>query len=397
MLDKISKAVLLLLLTELCLGGGGRFTAAGPISLRMILFGLALLITLISVVKGATISNSHLKLLLAFGIVIALGIGMGLTNQSPSKPLWEDVKPLLYFLVLPFFALTINKNEIIVFSKIIKVSSLIIALSFFILLLLIHTGIIPFLAFYRFTLKSEELFYRGELTFFYKGFLFLGIGIIFFFFNSENKKLPIALLLAAIALSITRGLLFSLCITFSFFYLIQREKYRAIFFAGVAIAIAIWGNQFTISMSRWLDSTRQKKTNQLTEALNPNLFGARNYSDEGRLAQIKEVKESVSWSSWVVGHGFGQGIPSRPVHMEIAYLEVFHKQGIFGLMFWGGIAVMIFLAFHKSDQSGIAHAFLFSSLFIFIESATNQYFNNPIGMSVLLLSLVSLDKLKREQ
>lgn len=397
MLVKISKIVLLLLLTELCLGGGGRFTAVGPMSLRMILFGLALLIVLISIAKGVVIPNSYRKFLLAFGGIIVLGIGMGLINQSPSRLLWEDVKPLLYFLILPFFALTVNKNEIIVSAKIIKISSLILALTFFIVLILIHSGIIPFLTFYRFTLKSEELFYRGELTFFYKGFLFLGIGVIFYFFDgSENKKLLIVLLLTAIALSITRGLLFSLCIIFSLFYLIQKEKYRTIFFAGVAVVIAVWGNQLTINMSRWLDSTRQKKTNPSTETLNPNLFGARSYSDEGRLIQIKEVKENISWPSLIVGHGFGQGIPSRPVHMEIAYLEVFHKQGILGLLFWGWIAVTIILAFHQSDQSGMAHAFFFSSLFVFVESATNQYFNNPIGMSVLLLSLVSLDKLKRE-
>ncbi len=127
------------------------------------------------------------------------------------------------------------------------------------------------------------------------------------------------------------------------------------------------------------------------------MFGVRNYSDEGRVEQVKQVKNGLSPATLIIGHGFGQGIPARPVHMEIAYLEVLHKQGLVGLAFWGTIAALLFIAYQKSDQSALAKAFFFSAIYVFVESCTNQYFNNPIGMSVLLLSLVNLNKLSKSE
>ena len=61
---------------------------------------------------------------------------------------------------------------------------------------------------------------------------------------------------------------------------------------------------------------------------NEKLLGDRSQSDAGRIAQIKEVISMTSVLSSFIGNGFGIGIPSRPVHMEISYLEIFHKQGI---------------------------------------------------------------------
>jgi len=50
--------------------------------------------------------------------------------------------------------------------KVIKVTSLGMAVVFIVLLVLVNAGVIPFLDFYRITEKSQELFYRGEATFF---------------------------------------------------------------------------------------------------------------------------------------------------------------------------------------------------------------------------------------
>jgi len=65
-----------------------------------------------------------------------------------------------------------------------------------------------------------------------------------------------------------------------------------------------------------------------------------------------------------------------------------------GLIFWGSLAGTILVQYRKAIASPAANAFFFSALFIFVESLTNQYINNPIGMSMLLLSLVCLYKLK---
>ncbi|MBI1768789.1 MAG: hypothetical protein HYR67_10475 [Bacteroidetes bacterium] len=392
MLNRISKTILLVIIIELCLGGGGRLTTIGPVSLRMVLFCIAIVLTTLLLLSGKSISTRYWKILAAFFLMNLVGVGLGWLNGSAKILIWEDVKPLLYFLILPFFALAIDESSPLNISKIIKVCALLTASLFFLLLILVHSGVFTFLSFYKATEKTVEFFYRGEITFFYKGFLFLGIGSIFFFFSESNKKfLFVTVLVLAIIFSVTRGLLFSLSCTLAAYFIGKKKYYHATSAAIFSLIIVVWGNTSTINFSRWIDANKGDKA---YEEASPHLFGDRKYSDEGRFAQIKEVGERVSLTSIFVGHGFGQGIPARPIHMEIAYLEIFHKQGLIGLAFWGSLAWMLFTAYRDSNRSNFANAFFFSSLFVFVESATNQYFNNPIGMSVLLLSLVSLYKLK---
>ena len=205
MLDKISRVIFISVLIELCLGGGGRLTAFGPISLRMILFGLAITWAGFLLLKGRTIPSQLWKLFFLFLITLAIGILTAVLNNNFLPSLWEDVKPLLYFLMLPFFGLVIKGKEIEIAGKVIKGSSMFMAALFFLFFLLINLGIIPFLSFYKATEKSVEFFYRGELSFFYKGFLFFGIGALFYYFSeSKNRYVFISLLVLAIIINVFR-------------------------------------------------------------------------------------------------------------------------------------------------------------------------------------------------
>ena len=394
MSGKFGPLLVLLMITELCLGGGGRFTALGYVSLRMVLFAIALMVTAHSfITKKATLPPETIKLTFGFGVMVCLGIIIGRMNNSNLTHLVEDVKPLSYFLMLPFFYLTVEKESIPVIEKVIRISALFMGLVFLILVALINAGLIPFHSFYQATLASEELFYRGELTFFYKGFLFFGVGAIYYFFTgtSTRRYWIISLLVLAIVVSATRGLLFSLALTSATYFFFLKSYSKALVRLAVAGLILIWGSTLITAGSRWVDA---KQTGTSYQKASPNVFGDRNYSDNGRIAQIKEVTQRLSISSALVGHGFGNGIPSRPVHMEISYLEILHKQGLVGLVFWGLFAAAILKQYREAVPSPSANAFLFSALFIFIESLTNQYINNPIGLSMLLLSWVGLNKLK---
>ncbi|MBS1683013.1 MAG: hypothetical protein JST48_14980 [Bacteroidetes bacterium] len=394
MLNRISKIIFFIVVIELCLGGGGKLTAIGPVSFRMILFVLAMALSALHLIRKKELSKNYQKLISFFTVTIFIGLFVGWLNNNPTSLIWEDVKPLLYFFMLIFFALVIHQKEIGRVAKIYQTGSLIIALLFIATLMIIHLDFVPFLSFYSLTEHTQEFFYRGQLTFFYKGFLFLGVGTIFFLFSNTKKKYDFAFfLVSAIVLSVTRGLLFALVITLSAYFISQQKYVLSIIPLMLAFLVVVWGNKITISLSRTLDSVKSERP---YEKSNPDLFGGRAYSDEGRVQQIKEVSERLSVSSVLVGHGFGNGIPARKVHMEIAYLEVFHKQGIIGLLFWLTIAGSIHLAYRKSNLSAEAKSFYYSSLFVFVESATNQFFNNPIGMSVLLISLVSLTELKKQ-
>jgi len=393
MIERVSKILFLLILVELCLGGGGRFTAIGPVSLRMILFSMALAMSVPLLINKKSIPSEIWKLIIGFVCMILIATMVGWIKQNPKNLIYEDVKPLSYFFVLPFFYLIIDDVMITKVIKAIKVSSIFMAAIFILLLVLINSDIIPFLDFYRATLKSEEIFYRGEVTFFYKGFLLFGIGAIFYYFADHSKwrKYFLLVLVIAIILSVTRGLLISLAFTFSIYFFFTNSYWRASVGIALVVIFVVWGSDIILSGSRSFDARLNNKS--YNEA-DPYLLGDRNYSDNGRVTQAKEVWQELSISSCLLGHGFGEGTSSRPVHMEISYLEIFHKQGLTGLIFWGSLAGTILVQYRKAIASPAANAFFFSALFIFVESLTNQYINNPIGMSMLLLSLVCLYKLK---
>ncbi|UII34364.1 hypothetical protein LVD17_11145 [Fulvivirga ulvae] len=391
--------LLQIILLELILGGGGRFTAVGPVSLRMILFGIAIIYTAHSLWKQEKINSQYSALVLAFIIVTVISVLIGNSVKADSKLIFQDVKPLSYFLILPFFALTIqDKSLLINISKLFIYGSLFLSIAYLITIILMNGGIIPFKKFYALTSPTEEFFYRGELAFFYKGFIFLSIGLIFvYFIKPKHWAIMAAIIICAIILTFTRGFIFALLLT-GFTYLLIHSvplklKLPSLLVLLIAtIVLVYYGNDIYSNVSRVISKT--EISSGFTRQFEPDkLLGNREFSDSERKKQLNQVLERTTIASVFLGHGFGIGVPVRPVHMEISYLEIFHKQGLLGLLFWGTVFLMLTKKFQASkfNQSPYSSAFYFGSLFIFFQSATNQYFNNPIGMSFILVALVCLD------
>lgn len=206
------------------------------------------------------------------------------------------------------------------------------------------------------------------------------------------------LLAVGILLSVTRGFIFAIALTYGSYYLLKSSFTRSVIFVALSILIVVIGQVVITQSSKAIDHLKNQQQNVHPEEItpNPNLFGNKSYSDEGRFRQLKEVAGQTNLSSIFIGHGFGNGIPSRPIHMEISYLEIFHKQGLLGLLFWTYLLWLLYQKYRKATPGGMRDAFFFGSLFIYLQSLTNQYINNPIGLSLVLLSLVCLDQLKNE-
>src|SRR6478736_9015664 len=100
-----------IILCEILLGGGGRLTAFGPLSLRMILFGLALTSTAFFLFQGNRLPKEYWRFLVAFSLMLSIGSLWGIASGNDRSLLWEDVKPLLYFLILPFFCFTVTFDQ----------------------------------------------------------------------------------------------------------------------------------------------------------------------------------------------------------------------------------------------------------------------------------------------
>lgn len=384
---------------ELMLGGGGRLIAWGPLSLRMILFAVALIIVAIQVIRQQKIPFNYWLISILFGIVLIIGVARGIAVGALRANWWEDVKPLLYLFMLPFFGFAIQEQgKVEHTASIIKNSGVILSCLFIVTLILLHTNFLSFLDFFYTVNDSQEFFFRGELTFFYKGFIYICIAFLFVHFSkSPYKNYILSLLAVAIFLSVTRGFLFAMALTYAVYYYLKLSYIKSIVFGALAIVVVTVG-QFAIRQSsEAIDQIKNHQEDIQLNKITPSstLLGDKSNSDNGRLQQIREVAAQTDFTSILLGHGFGNGIPSRPVHMEISYLEIFHKQGLLGLAFWAYLLWLLYQKYKASSPHALSDSFFFGSLFVCFQSLTNQYINNPIGLTMILISLVSLDQLKR--
>jgi hypothetical protein len=296
----------------------------------------------------------------------------------------NDMKPLLFFFMLIFFCTFIKDMKGVNLTiKTIKAAALILALPYLIFLLLSRFGIIHLDANVIAMLENHrggDIRFQRHVGFFYNGFFYLCIGFFFFAFEKGKvNKIIAVLILTAIIFTFSRGFLLStglvLLIYVSIRFIRFKLKVKYLAFLMMSGCVALLGAQKYIRT-----------------------VGNKYISDITRVITFKQVVEAVTPLSLFVGHGFGVGTAERPVHMEISYLEIFHKQGIIGLLFWFVLFVVIVQQYFKASRNGnrhIALPFMLSCLFTFIVTATNNYMNNPVGMPVLLISITVLNVLGR--
>jgi hypothetical protein len=401
MLTKVTRYLFIAILAELILGGG-RLISLGPVSLRMVLFSLAIICTVIHLWNGGRIEKKYTKLLLVFTFMLVIGIAIGLLADANKSLLWEDVKPLLYFYLLPFFSFAItSQNDLIHIRKVVIMLASFMAFSFLTILLMISSGLLPFLDFYNIAYPTGEFFFRGEYSFFYKGFIYLCIGFLFGHISFKKNYWWLLIILgSAIALTFTRGFILALGLCYVVYYLFIKKYYVPTLAAlSISFCILFFGKELYGSISQLLNDATATHNVSGKEQHTKSLLGDREFSDNERIRQIKQVAVAITMPSSIWGHGFGNGIDSRPVHMEISYLEIFHKQGLIGIVCWGVILLSIIISYknHWPMKSDLGDAFLMSALFVFFQSLTNQYINNPIGLGMVLIALVSLNILSKKK
>ncbi|KOO58203.1 hypothetical protein WH43_10510 [Rheinheimera sp. KL1] len=104
----------------------------------------------------------------------------------------------------------------------------------------------------------------------------------------------------------------------------------------------------------------------------------------------------ISIESMFIGHGFGIGTESRPNNFEITYLEILHKQGLLGLIFWIGILIHMAMKFwYLKDKVFVSKPIFAGVLVVYTQTLTNPYLINSMGIGYLALAFVSLNMMSR--
>jgi hypothetical protein len=313
----------------------------------------------------------------------------GAAHAADMQLLGDDISPLLSFLALPFFELTLrSKKELILVIRIILVAAMVMACCYAVIVvslwLSLWLGISSLGSLYRWLTQSggNDFGVSGDGTgetgrFAYSGAVFMGIAIVLLSFKKgRSAKAGAFLLFLSLLLVASRGLFLTLAITALCYTLMARiSTIKKLGLCCVVILLAAVCLPILFSLA-----------------------GNRTASNSARLNTIAQVYERVSPESLIVGHGFGIGVPEKPKHMEIVYLEVFQKQGVLGLMWWAALIGMLVTRFRKalaSDNRRLVYSLFLVAIFVLVESATNPFINNPIGMYPFLISFVGLGILAR--
>jgi len=380
------------MLLEIFLGGAGRLTTIGPLTLRMYLFIVGMGLLTVFLLLGKSLSRTTVVLMICFTTVYVIAMVQGLIFSPDYALLFADVKMVSFFFILPFFDIMIDSYK--TYDRIIKLirgAALFLAIAYLIFFVFLNSHVVPFLTVYRAMSKPEyfaEFGFRGEIAVIYKGFIYACIGYFFFFFNEKSKRNTIKILIIFVSVALTLARSYLLLLSFlTLAYIVYRflvsRKNRVL--NMIVIGIVLVGAITLVPI--------------LLEAL-----GDKSASDSIRVVQVQQVFERINPISFFIGHGFGVGVPIRPGHMEITYLEIVHKQGILGLAFWLLIPVYIGLKYYnyriyRKDNPDLnlidARPFLFGVCFLYLQSLFNPYLTNSMGMTFLFISIVVFEKLKK--
>lgn len=373
---------LTLFLFELFLFGSGRPLVIGGVTMRMVFYMLSISIAFLFIFRRSIIQNNDFVLLFSFCFLLVFSSLVGIINGASPKNVLNDVLPLLYFFVITFFGCLVKYDQRFIncwVSTLMK-ASLILAILYFVFLAAIFFGVVSFSTAYQYlSSDSNEVMFRGVDSsspgIFYKSFIFLVIGFFFFYFSKSTlNKLLAALIFIAVLFTLTRGFILCIFVVAYFFLVIEANLIKKISFLIFSCLLFFYLVFFT---------------DMLSLVLRPD-------SDAARYLQFREVIEMVTIESIFVGHGFGIGTESRPNNFEVTYLEILHKQGLLGLIFWIGVFIYMAIKFwYLKNEIAISKPIFAGVLVIYIQTFTNPYLINSMGIGYLALAFVSLNMMSR--
>jgi hypothetical protein len=367
---------------DLFLGGGGRLLDVGPVSLRMLLFAIALAVAAVHLVgrRGgwAAIDGQErlaLGIVVAFLVTHAGAVAIGWLDGNDPVDIGTDVKPLLYVLIAPFFALCLKTpDDVRLAARLLRIAGPVLAVAYLAIWSALTLRVLDFAVVYPMLNDTGEFFFRGESFFFYKGFLYLGVGIVFLLAHRARGSLALAALVTvALVLTLTRG--FALSTSIAVLALLTVRDRRILVaaipvVAGVAFAVLAF-----------------------LPAFDEVYLEQRQLSNTIRTGDWAFFVDNARPGMLLIGEGFGAVFNERLL-FENTFLWVLWKAGAPALLFWlapFAMATWWFGAAVRSPEHALlAAAWWCSVLLVYVQTSTNPFLSNPIGMSIVLMALLSL-------
>ena len=354
------------------MGSGQDLHVTGFLTLRMVNFIVALLLSAYFFIRTEVLPKNILLIAAAFTLPLVLSVLTAYVRGSDMSLVFEDVKPILYFYII-FYYYYMSASEKVVkraFDLLLWAAKIMVVLYLIYIVLTDVTGIIPYAVAYQLDSYNSFMFRGIGSAVYYKGFVFLPIAAVGFF--REKKYVWVLLTTVAIFFTFTRGLYVLLAFGLMVFYLRTRHVNFVKIVAFVLVALLLYGIAEEFGVFSFEKSFMEN----------------REESDYTRVLIIRQVFDAITYWSAIIGHGFGYGIAERFSYMEISYLDIFHKQGLFGLTVW--LLLLISILYFGKHATGeykeTADFWVTAVLMMYLQSFFNPYINNPIGLTVILIA-----------
>jgi hypothetical protein len=377
------RALFVLALLELFLGGGGRLTAMGPVSLRMLLFAATLSFSAFAILFPRRRADGVLLAMLLVVIYLFIhveGLVVGSINGGSLPQMLAEFQQTLYWLATPFFAFMIQSEaDVARCATIVKVAGTSLACAYLAILIGLLGGVLSLGLVKALVAASGEVVFRSGEFFVYKGFLYLGVAIIFFVATRSRYWVLLATVAAiALALTFTRGFLLSTATAVLLMLCIQ-GRWRTAIPAMCLIGLAGFLLWFYLP------------------SLDQSVLRSHESSSNARIDDMYYMLHHTGAATFLFGEGFGSTINDR-YQIENSFLLVFWKLGVPGLLFWltpFALCVYYYAKIPNRRGSPLANAYMFGTVLVYVQTAVNPYLNNPIGLSYVILSVFSLRVLHR--
>jgi len=363
---------------ELFLGGTGRLIELTSfLTLRMCFFLVYIMLIGYFLLAKHKLSW-EIVFIISFFLLLCVFDGLiGYLNNAALADIFEDIKPLINIFLLCYLYFSIKTTDDIQYLiKLIKISTVLLVILHFALysVVLVFSNFALLYSSVNNTQGDNLVFiFKGDTGLVnYTGDLYLCVGFIVWDQYHKRSKLK-TFMLICIAISIiltgTRGLIFALAGTYLVKWIFLKLQYRSLVYLFLGM-IVLGGIIFSLS----------------------DKIGDKDESDQIRYETIHQVIDNINPASLLVGHGFGIGVPIRPTHMEISYLEVFHKQGVLGLLYYTAIFLIAYILYKSNDQRN-SMGFFMSLIFVYLLSFTNPYLNHPLGITIISIAIVCMKKM----
>lgn len=423
----------LLLVMDCSITGSGRWIMFGPLSFRMMLGLIALIITFPKIIKKfkSLISNPMIVSLILFNFVLVISGANGFINGNRIDLIFTDLKGFAWlFIALLGIVLLENINQILLLMKVIIFSSVIhslIVLVFNISLVFFDADAIRLMDYVqRIQFGFIEVIAEDLFRFSFGSTLSVVAGCIFMFYFQMNQSricwlsiISIAICFFVLLISYTRSVYgataFSVSIAIiGYFFTFPKKRKKIFLFWILPIAFSIlmvfvfqttsFNNYLVFGLQRSFlntsfDILKEKSyeedsdTFPVSDVIVDKLNVTKN-SDSYREITKTELFEMIKKNP-LMGNGLGASISSRPKGLvEYIYHDLINKIGIVGLMlyffpviymFYNLVTTIKFLnirwVIKYSWFCGLS-SFLFATYF-------NPYMNCSLGICFYSLCIAS--------